>query len=231
MAPEPELSVEDDLLQADTATPAAWRPPSYDGWEIDESLRHVRRVLGPVAASPAASSGSATERNYRLDAGHDAPTPHFERPPGPRAKKKRPAMPDRRAPGDRMLALAAWMILLIGTAGFACGVALMAWSMHTGRQELWTIGTPTAFAGQIALGMGLVLQMDRVWRDSRWAVARMETVDEQLQDLKTATTLLNGAHGPSSAFYAHWAGGAGPELLLSDLKSQLDLLAVKLSER
>ena len=31
--------------------------------------------------------------------------------------------------------------------------------------------------------------------------------------------------------YAHWAGGAGPDLLLGDLKSQLDLLAVKLSKQ
>jgi len=190
----------------------------------------VRRVLGSVASPLAASDEPATEFNYRLDAGHDAPAPHQKRPKGPHEKKKRAGTPEHRAPGDRTLALLAWMVLLLGTAGFTCGVALMAQSMHTARQELWTIGTPIAFAGQIALVMGLVLQLDRVWRDSRWAVTRMETVDEQLQDLKTATTLLNTSHGPSGAFYAHWAGGAGPEILLSDLKSQLDLLAVKLSQ-
>ena len=53
-------------------------------------------------------------------------------------------------------------------------------------------------------------------------------VDEQLHDLRTAATLPSAAHGPSGAFYAHWAGGAGPEILLADLKSQLDLLALKL---
>jgi hypothetical protein len=113
--------------------------------------------------------------------------------------------------------------------GFACGLSLIGWSMHTGRQELWSIGMPIILAGQIALVLGLVLQFDRIWRDSRRAADKMETVDEQLHDLKTATSLLGTTHGPSSAFYAHWASGAGAEILLSDLKSQLDLLAVKLS--
>ena len=107
----------------------------------------------------------------------------------------------------------------------------MGWSMNTGRQDLWALGAPIILAGQIALVLGLVLQLDRIWRDSRWAAAKLETVDEQLHDLKTTTTLLVTTHGPSSEFYAHWAGGAGPEILLSDLKSQFDLLAVKLAKQ
>ena len=42
--------------------------------------------------------------------------------------------------------------------------------------------------------------------------------------------MLGTTHGPSAAFYAHWAGGAAPQILLTDLKSQLDLLAVKLAD-
>ena len=152
---------------------------------------------------------------------------------GPEGRGRRKnGLPNRSNPPRAIASLAflAWMTLSLGTSGFVCGLSLMAWSMNTGRQELWTIGTPIIFAGQIALVMGLVLQLDRVWRDSRWSATKMETVDEQLHDLKMATTLLNTAHGPSSAFYAHWAGGAGPEILLGDLKSQLDLLAIKLSK-
>jgi hypothetical protein len=128
------------------------------------------------------------------------------------------------------LAVLAWTILSLGIMGFVCGLALMGWSMNTERQDLWGIGMPIILAGQIALVLGLILQLNRVWRDSRRAAARLETVDEQLHDLKTAATLLGATHGPSSAFYAHWASGAGPEILLGDLKSQLDLLAVKLSK-
>ena len=37
--------------------------------------------------------------------------------------------------------------------------------MNTGRQDLWAIGTPIILAGQIVLVLGLVLQLDRIWRD------------------------------------------------------------------
>ena len=62
--------------------------------------------------------------------------------------------------------------------------------MTTGQRNLWAVGTPIILAGQIVLILGLVLELDRIWRDNRWAAARLETVDEQLHDLKTATTLL-----------------------------------------
>ncbi len=132
--------------------------------------------------------------------------------------------------GDRLLAVLAWLTLWLGTTGSVCGLALLGWSMQTGRPEYWAAGMPIILAGQIVLILGLVLELDRIWRDSRRAAARLETVDEQLHDLKTTTSLLGRTHGPSSAFYAHWAGGAGAEVLLGDLKSQLDLLAVKLSK-
>ena len=118
--------------------------------------------------------------------------------------------------------------MLLGTTGFVSGLALMGWSIGAERPDLWTVGAPIILAGQIVLILGLVLQLDRSWRDSRWSAAKLETVDEQLHDLKTTTTLLGAGSGPSGKFYAHWAGGAGPEVLLGDLKSQLDLLAMKL---
>ena len=43
--------------------------------------------------------------------------------------------------------------------------------------------------------------------------------------------LGTGHNSIGGAFYSHLAGGAGPELLLSDLKSQLDLLAVKIMQQ
>ena len=227
--PEPSASARQDGAKAGPASTAARQPPHYDGWEIDEQLRHARRVLGSATIPRKPSDQTADEPKFRLDAGHEIPSPHTKRDRRTQKKKRRVAQPQQRAPGDRLLSFLAWMTLSLGTSAFVCGVALMAWSMNTGRQELWTIGTPIVFAGQIGLVMGLVLQLDRVWRDSRWTTTKMKAVDDQLHDLKMATTLLNTSHGPSSTFYAHWAGGAGPEILLGDLKNQLDLLAVKLS--
>jgi uncharacterized membrane protein YidH (DUF202 family) len=214
---------------------AAHRPPSYDGWEIEEELRHAFRML---RSGRAGSDSDATEQEdgprFRVDARHTLSAPHAKRS---RKASKRPRRAGGRAkrrktpvPGDRFLAAMAWSALSLGTMGFVCGLALLGWSANTGHAELQNIGSLIILAGQIALVLGLLLQLDRIWRASRHAAARLETFDEQLHDLKTSTTLLGASHGPSAAFYAHWAGGAGTDILLSDLKSQLDLLAVKLAK-
>ena len=219
-------------VKASTASNAAQQPPIYDGWEIDEQLRHFRRVLGRTPVPWEEFEAAAAQPKFRLDAGHGVPAPHLKRVRrSPRKRERVAAASEGRAPGDRPLAALAWSSLLLGATGFVSGLALMGWSMNTGRQDLWALGVPIILAGQIALVLGLVLQLDRIWRDNRRAAAKLETVNEQLHDLKTTTSLLGTTHGPSSTFYAHWAGGAGPEILLSDLKSQLDLLAVKLSKQ
>jgi hypothetical protein len=75
------------------------------------------------------------------------------------------------------------------------------------------------------------LQIDRLWHDNREAAVKLDNVHEQIHELKTTTMLLSTSQGPASAtFYSHLAGGAGPQLLLADLKSQLDLLAMKISQ-
>jgi hypothetical protein len=88
---------------------------------------------------------------------------------------------------------------------------------------------PVALGGQIALLIGLLVKLDRLWHDNRRAAAKLDVVDEQLHELKTTTALLGTGQGSPTAFYSHLAGGANPQLLLTDLKSQLDLLAMKIS--
>ncbi len=96
---------------------------------------------------------------------------------------------------------------------------------------LAAIALPVALIGQIALLVGLVMQLDRLWHENRAAAAKLDNVDQQLHELKTTTTLLGTAQGPSaSVFYSHFAGGASPQMLLTDLKGQLDLLAVKIAQ-
>jgi hypothetical protein len=129
-----------------------------------------------------------------------------------------------------MLAVLTWIALALGITAFACGGMLLGWSVVAGRDELWTLGLPIALGGQIALLVGLMLQLDRLWHDSRHAAGKLDEVDEQLRELKTATTLLGTSHSsPASAFYSHLSCGASPQLLLSDLKSQIDLLALRIA--
>jgi hypothetical protein len=220
--------------QAGTASTAAQHPPGYDGWEIEEQLRHAFRVLGPARSASKARKAPAEGPKFRVDARHGMPGPHAKKVRRSSRRIDRVVAveePRRRSSfGDLIVGFIVWSSLSFGTMAIVCGLALLGWSAHTGQQELWKIGAPIVLGAQVALVVGLVLQLDRIWRDSRRAAARLQTVDKQIHDLKTTTSLLGTTHAPSTAFYAHWAGGAGPDVLLTDLKSQLDLLAVKLAK-
>jgi hypothetical protein len=122
-------------------------------------------------------------------------------------------------------------MLSLGMMALACGGVLLGCSVLTGRDHLWSLGMPVALAGQILLLMGFVLQIDRLWHESRNAAAKLSEVDHQLDDLRNTTALLGTTHsGAATTFYAHFAGGASPRVLLADLKSQLDLLAIKIEQ-
>jgi hypothetical protein len=113
----------------------------------------------------------------------------------------------------------------------ACGGVLLGWSVVAARDHLWSIGMPIALTGQILLLMGFVLQIDRLWNANQHTAAKLDEVDHQLDDLRNTTSLLGTTHStPATSFYAHFAGGASPQILLADLKSQLDLLAIKIGE-
>ena len=190
-------------------------------------MRHIHRALQAGRAASGDPSAAYRREASRFDLSHAAaPTWH--------TTTDRPAEKKRNADcGDRgsLQGALTWLTLSLGTMSFVCGGILLGWSLATGRQELWNIGLPAALVGQIALLIGLVLQLDRLWRDNRDAAAKLDDVDEQLHDLKATTTLLGVSQGPAaSTFYSHFTGGAGPQLLLTDLKSQLDLLAMKIAQ-
>ncbi|MEN6407321.1 MAG: hypothetical protein ABFC77_12725 [Thermoguttaceae bacterium] len=203
---------------------------TYDGWELGEQLRHIERVLQPDETERQPSAEAYQRELVRFDVGHNGPAAwHL---PQPEIVKKRPKQTERTATGrGTALGALASIALSFGAMGFVGGGVLLGWSMVAGRPELWTIGLPAAMVGQVALLIGLVLQIDRLWRDNRAAAQKLDHVDLQLNDLQTTTNLLSVTQSPSSsAFYSHFAGGAGPQLLLTDLKGQLDLLAAKIAE-
>lgn len=149
-------------------------------------------------------------------------------PAGTKAKKGRG--PSARA-GSDFLRVPIWAALSLGFMMLVCGGTLLGWSVLAVRPELWPVGLPIAIGGQLALLVGLVLQLDRLWWHNRHTADKLDTVDRQVRDLRHATSLLGTTHSsPAASFYAHFAGGAHPKLLLTDLKSQLDLLAVKIEQ-
>ncbi len=199
--------------------------PHFDSWELEERLRHIQRMVR-LEKPEGDSAPPNAERHFRLDATHQGPSGWHLPTPQPKLAPERPA----RTSSFSLLLSVAWTILLLATTAIVCGGILMGWSLLGGRPELWSIGLPTAIGGQVALLLGLVLQMDRLRDEGRSTAEKLESVDETLHDLKTTTTVLGtGSNSPSGHFYAHMVDGAGPHVLLSDLKSQLDLLAWKLS--
>jgi len=196
-------------------------------WELDQELHDVRRLLKRRGTD-------AAKIEWRIDAAEEAPPPVLQVPaarPCPAEAKplRQPAVVQREAPGpsSRPLSPLAWLILMAGLTASCCGGALMAWSVLSGRDELWSQGVPILIAGQVALFMALVAMLLRLGRHSQLAAARIAEMDGQLSALNSASP-GESAHISQHPFYVHLAEGAAPQALLSDLKDQLDLLAVRM---
>jgi hypothetical protein len=126
----------------------------------------------------------------------------------------------------------AWLILSLGLMSFVCGSVLLGWSLVGRRGDLWNVGMPFALVGQFGLLLGLVLQLDNLWQANRRTTETLNQVDERLEEINHATTLLQTYNStPGQSFYVHMAENAHPHLLLADLTGQLDLLATKLSQQ
>ncbi|MEX2093128.1 MAG: hypothetical protein WD971_10650 [Pirellulales bacterium] len=214
----PVAEPENDALHAERGDSAADydEPPLADDWLLDRQIGEAERLLKayrPSAAAEGRWPGALPEVALRrpdrrhvagASATHDAPQPR----------------------GGAL----AWTLLLVGTAALVCGGVLAAWSLYGGRTALWNLGLPILIGGQASLLIGIVLQVERMWRNGRLAAQRLAEVDHQLSDLQQTTTLLGNSYGGgSSTFFAHLAEGASPHLLLADLKGQMDLLAMKVS--
>jgi hypothetical protein len=204
------------------------KPPQVEllDWESGEVERQLQRRIRPAMATEPAQPLPATLRRFD--------PPHILLEPVPPPTPPRAAAPvasGRTATGARWSGLA-WLATALGLMGFACGGVLLAWSLLAQRGDLWNLGLPITLGGQCGLVIGLLLQLERVWKTSSDNVSKLDRVDERLDDLKQLTTLLGTTQGAgSNAFYTHLSGGASPQLLLADLKGQLDLLAAHMVRR
>lgn len=187
--------------------------PSLDDWSLDADLASVTRMM----------------RSLRID----APTARIPTEPTPAAASRTPPpLPLARASTTpRRGNVFAWPALMLGMMAFTCGGVLLGWSFATGRGDLWTYGMPAVLAGQGLLVLGLVLQLEGLWQSNRDTRETLDTLDRELGELRHATSLLSTTHStPGQSFYAHMAEGASPHLLLADVKGQLDVIAMRLSE-
>lgn len=201
---------------------------SLNDWVLEDQLRHVERLVTGCLQDPDRKSGhhaQPPEAASRHPAAESLPAwslPGVQLDAAPKSKPKR----------SRFAAAVAWSSLSLGIMALACGAVLMGWSYWGGRPELWAIGVPFALGGQVGLLIGLVMQIERLWSDYRQNTEKLDQVDLRIVDLDHRARLLGTVNGSASqTFYAHLAEGASPKILLADLKGQLDLLAVRMSEQ
>ncbi len=198
-------------------------------WELDQDLYDVHRLLSGAAPKDASSPKAS---HVRIDPARHQCQPHYgllpsidgnPQPVGPTPKRKA-----KRRRGPPLLA---WSVLSISLMVLACGGVLLGWSAIAQRKELWSLGLPIALGGQSGMLLGFLFLFERMWRDRDDANEKLDVVDSQLHELSHATSITGGPHYTAAqAFYTHMAQGAHPSLLLSDLKSQLDMLAVRITE-
>lgn len=208
------------------ATLCIGRPPiDLDDWQLDEELHLVQRWVRTASAVERRwnDSGTAPDAaHHRLPATH-ASYPNLAAKAGLAGRTRRTCYAKR---------LFSWAIMSLSVMMFACGSVLLAWSLFTGRDDLWSLGLPLTLAGQAGLIIGLVMQLEGLWQSNRETSSTLDELDDQLKSLRHATTLLSTTHGSfAQSFYVHMAEGASPQLMLADLKGQLDMLALKLANQ
>lgn len=201
-------------------------PVELDDWELNDDLLATKRILALVKAGSApALRDSLEDRLPTLQAPHESNA-------GPALRAARVAASAAPRTPSAPKSGWGWMMLSLGLMAFVCGGVLVAWSFLAKRPDLWQLGLPMTFAGQAGLILGLILHLDGLWHTSRQATQTLEVLDEELAEIKHATTLLSTTHSaPAQSFYAHYSSGASPQLLLADLKGQLDLLATRLDNQ
>lgn len=217
-------------------------PFDLDDWRLDEDLAAAERLIRTVRARQTTGPEERADHDpvtHHLDAAHrpvrdwhvhlghrnELPT-RSHAGAGPSSAERPSLARDDSTRGS----LLAWGALSVGLMAFVCGGVLLGWGFISGRVDLWTLGTPLTLVGVAGLILGMVMQMDGLWQSNRKTAEMLSELDGQLHDLRHTTTLMSTTHSsPAQSFYSHMADGAAPQLLLADLKSQLDMLAVKMS--
>src|SRR5262245_32360499 len=147
-----------------------------EDWMLEAELRGVKRLVASLkATAPAASVVSSLDAPHPALQGWHAAHATYDRGFLAADARPRPNPPAEQCsaavglPGleEPKSGGAAWMILSLGLAAFACGAVLLGWSFIARRDDLWPIGMPLALVGQAGLILGLILQLDGLWNNNR----------------------------------------------------------------
>jgi len=235
LRPPHAMQICDDGVALDEPTAvaavASGPPLLADDWQLRRRTRELgrklRRDVDPRNTRPGSPSG--VERRI------DRPGELFDEleqltaspiimPTGSVAARRH----DRPRPADGGQ-FVAWLFALCGAATLGGGIGTIAWSLAGNRPDLWNLAVGLTLAGQGLLVFGLVMIVTRLWRNSRYAGNKLQEVHGDIAQLqRTADALAAIRSGGAPAFYAELVRGASPQMLLANLKGQLDQLATRL---
>ena len=198
-----------------------------DNWDDDEDLRAASDTIRRYKSSGVVGR-EINGRQLRIDTGPNAPGAASPQNAEPLAASQAPLRGASQPTSSQ--AWLSWTLICLGIMAFTFGAVLAGWSLIANRPDLWSIGLPTVLGGQAVLLLGLIFQLEGLWHTHRRTHRVLDDLDERMAELKRATTLMTTAYNtPSQSFYTHMADGATPQMLLADLKGQLDLIALKMA--
>lgn len=202
-------------------TPDIAPPPAGDAGHrasIDHSLRLAKAAL--AAGEPA--------RTLRYDLAQHGVSPALRATPSRSPRRPIPKSPPAASRSIRFGQAFAWIVSATGATTLGLGIGLLLWSVWGEQPELWTAALAATLTGQGLLILGLVQLVSVLWTAGRGAAHRLAQMHEELRALRRATDTAAGRHAASATqFYADLTQNAGPEVLLGNLRGQLDALSAR----
>jgi len=201
------------------------RPPLVaDDWQLRRRTRELGRKLRHDTTGTQRRADAP--QNLFADLAEQTASPIVD--PGSYAKPTQSATSRRPEFGQ----FVAWFVTFVGFTSLATGLGMIGWTIAHDGSEFWDHALALTLAGQGILIFGLVLVVTRLWRNSRYASGKLQEVHAELGQLqRTADALSAMRGGGAPAFYAELVRGASPQMLLTNLKGQLDQLATRLGSQ
>lgn len=199
-------------------------------WQTEQRFRALSRTLRSGGTTGAQAVALSNKAIYRFDTPQQSyvQPEQLARQSPPQVRESRVGMPNQRSGlGSQIVA---WLVLLSGTFAFGCGAGLACCSLLYRIPVYWNLGIVTTLVGQGMLILGLVMVLTRLWRNSRYASGKLQEINWQLDQVQqTAQTIVGIKKSNAPAFYAELAQSANPQMLLANLRGQLDQLALRMS--
>ena len=211
---------------AETTTVTDWRTQEepfwnneplcelLDEWKLQDDSHAAKRLRRNVCGerkdkSTANSSGVETDSGATLHG----------------ASVSMNSLPDSEPVTEGARKFVAWSVVYLGLVALICGATLTAWAYLEGRAELWLVGVPTAVLGQIALMLGLIVQLDGLWQSHRKSRRTFAVLDDRLSNLRQSSMILNAPH--AKAYLASHVPPPAKGDAPLDLRQEIERLSAK----